>query len=77
MRASMKTAKIFVLALTLATGVGGGAAMAAPANEIITAYYSDATYTTQVGEFTLACNNRHQLTGTRTEFSQIVSVTPC
>lgn len=74
MRNTVKTA---ILALTLASGLGTGSAMAAPANEVITAYYSDATYTVQVGEFTLDCNNNHQLIGQRTAYSQIISVTPC
>lgn len=54
----------------------GGEALALPPNEVETFYFSDGTYSNQVGYRILFCNGSRYQEGTTTIYKQVYS-TPC
>ncbi|MBB4083266.1 DUF6289 family protein [Brevundimonas lenta] len=64
----VRTAQIAVLALATTTGVGFGAALAAPAFSIEREYFSDATYNVTVGGSGITCGANQWGWGERTEY---------
>jgi nitrate/TMAO reductase-like tetraheme cytochrome c subunit len=61
---------ILALALTAGTLFLGAPrkAEALPSESCFCSYYSDSTYTTQVGEYDVYCNGQHTSWGVRTQY---------
>ncbi len=70
-----KPLRMFGLAATL-LGTVATQAFALPANEVDTTYYSDATFTQEVGERILACQGGIYREGKVSRFV-VSTVTPC
>lgn len=73
-------ASVFLLGVFSVAAVAGffvaGEALALPSNEVETTYYSDATYSTQIGYRILFCNGSRYQEGTTSIYKQVYS-TPC
>jgi invasion protein IalB len=61
--------KAAALAATLVAGAFGGPAMALPDREINWTYYADATYTDEVGGWTISCSGNGGRWGVKTEYA--------
>lgn len=72
-----KTISAAALTVGAATGLlAGGPATAVPMNMIYTVYYSDATYTEEVGEKYLSCQGKTFIYGVVTAY-KIVTTEGC
>ena len=65
-KASIKGAAVALVALA---GAVGGPAAALPDHEINWTYYSDATYSYEVGGWTISCSGNGGRWGVRTEYA--------
>lgn len=63
------TLKAAALAATVVVGMFGGPAAALPDHEINWTYYSDATYTVEVGGWTISCSGNGGRWGVKTEYA--------
>ena len=64
-------ATVAVIICALARGAG-----ALPSQEVETVYFSDATYTVEIGSYFLSCNGTHARTG-RTSRYVVRASSPC
>lgn len=79
MRKSIETGAFLTAVFCLAAVAGffvGGEALALPPNEVETFFYSDATYSEQVGWRILMCDGTRYQEGLVTDYRQYYS-TPC
>jgi hypothetical protein len=81
MRSSTRVKSVaFLLAVFCLAAVAGflvgGDALALPPNEVETTYFSDGTYSQQVGYKILFCSGARYQEGTTTIYKQVYS-TPC
>jgi Family of unknown function (DUF6289) len=70
------TALLATTALSLLAIATSQNAVALPANEVTTTYYSNASKTEEVGELTLFCNGQRSIQGRKTAYASRSS-SPC